>query len=555
MVYETVSPRRSSRIALYVHMLCCSALYAAADKGRNCTSDDSDQVCKALENPMNFPGLFYTTKAAHIVASVSGGVSVVSSILVVTIILRSTIGLSTIAHRLVFAMSIADIFISAAIALTTIPMPTSTIYNFEGPILGNELTCSVQGFFIWLGGFSAIYLNACIAIYFMYSITYKMKDAEVQRRIEPAMYITTVLATLPTAILFWINDWYNPTPFETFCTAMSYPWYCKPELKKSFECSIRGEPTAYQMSSRKWLVLYYRSFLLLGPVVTIYCMFRITRTVYLREKYLKTYNSTFSNNRIGQSALQQKQIQINKERHDYTKGIMYQAFGYIIANCLCNATTLLQTSPMFLMNLQFQILHTAVRPCQGLLNFFVFFGQKVHDRRVSEPCLSWKEAAKKALFVREKPSVILASLSMVLDDVCDDHDNGTGIYETEGAGKVSEEGASRSTKNDETFEDNGGGEALVNNEDPQRSDLSFPLSAGKESSGGSGSGSGSVGQSIDVGPFSYGGSKSRNVSEQNNSALSEFSSRVSWSFLSFGSATVNDSSVVGNTTVKDSSVV
>ena len=516
-------------------MFCCSALYAAADKGRNCTSDDSDQVCKALENPKNFLGSFYASKAALIVASISGGASAVSSILVITIIFRSTIGLSAIAHRLVFAMSVADIFISAAIALTTIPMPTSTIYNFEGPILGNELTCSMQGFFVWLGGFSAIYLNACIAIYFMCSITYKMKDAEVQRRIEPTMYITTVLATLPTAILFWIHKWYNPSPFDTFCTAISYPWYCKAELENSFECSIRGEPTTYQISSRKWLVLYYVSFLLLGPVVAIYCMFRITRTVYLREKYLKTYNSTFPENRIGQSALQQKQIQINKERHDYTKGIMYQATGYIIANCLCNATTLLQMGPTFQMNPQLQILHTALRPCQGLLNFCVFFGQKVHDRRISDPCLSWKAAAKKVLFAREKPSVVLAGLSMVRDDGCDDdHDNGTGIYKTEGAGEACEEGASKSSKNDE------GGLALVNNEDPQRSDLSFSLPAGEKGSGGSGS----VGLSIDVGPFSYGNSKSRNVSEQNNSALSDFSSRVSLSFLSFGSTTVKDSSVV-----------
>ena len=538
MVCKKTFPRQSSRILVYVHMFCCSALHAAADTGRNCTSDDSDQVCKALENPKSFLGSFCCTKAAHIVASISGGASVVSSILVITIILRSTIGLSAIAHRLVFAMSVADILTSAAIALTTIPMPTSTIYNFEGPILGNELTCSMQGFFVWLGGFSAIYLNACIAIYFMCSITYKMKDAEVQRCIEPAMYITTVLATLPTAILFWIHKWYNPSPFETFCTAISYPWYCKAELENSFECNIRGEPTTFQISSREWLALYYVSFLLLGPVVAIYCMFRIARTVYLREKCLKTYNSKFPENRIGQSALQQKQIQIKKERHHYTKGIMYQATGYIIASCLCNATTLLQMVPTLQMNPELQILHTALRPCQGLLNFFVFFGQKVHDRRILEPCLSWEAAAKKVLFAREKPSVVLAGLSLVRDDGCDDHENGTSIYKTEWAGEVCEEGASKSSKNDETFEDNGGGLALVNNEDPQRSDLSFSLPAEEKDTSG---GSGSVGLSIDVGPFSYGNRKSRNVSEQNNSALSGFSSRVSWSFLSFDSTTVKNS--------------
>ena len=336
------------------------------------------------------------------------------------IIVRSNIRFSTVSHRLVFAMSSADVICSIGMAAGTLAMPKNMVYDFEGKTIGNEFTCSLQGFLVFFGGSATIAYSACLSVSFMCSITYKMKDAKIRKCVEPFMHVVCILATLPTAILFWVHKWYNPTPNDTWCVAVSYPYYCNPEYENADSCSIRGSPSSYQIASRKALILYYAVFFFfLVPIVTVWCMFRIIRTVYLQEKHIKAFirfrhlslsRLEFSENRM---------LEMSQKRHAYTKIMLVQCTGYIIASAFPTCAHFLQgvdlisSLELSRTGLIFQVLYTALRPCQGLLNFIVFFGQKVHAKRQLNPALTCRQAAIKVLSEREEPHFDISGISLV----------------------------------------------------------------------------------------------------------------------------------------------
>ena len=282
-IYTTTNTNRYRRYTYLLLFLCYFSRNAAAVDNHDCTGVTGDPVCNALNDERISPETFYTSAPSSIIVGTSGGISAISSLLIMFIILRS--------HRLVFAMSSADVICSIGMAAGTLAMPKNMVYDFEGKTIGNEFTCSLQGFLVFFAGFATMAYKACLSVYFMCSITYKMKDAKIRKCVEPFMHVVCILATLPTAILFWVHKWYNPTPNDTWCVAVSYPYYCNPEYEHADSCSIRGSPSSYQIASRKALILYYAVFFFfLVPIITVWCMFRIIRTVYLQEKHIKAYS-------------------------------------------------------------------------------------------------------------------------------------------------------------------------------------------------------------------------------------------------------------------------
>jgi hypothetical protein len=85
----------------------------------------------------------------------------------------------------------------------------------------------------------------------------------------------------------------------------------------------------------------------------------------------------------------------------------------------------------------FQVLYTALRPCQGLLNFIVFFGQKVHAKRQLNPALTRRQAAMKVLSEREEPHFDIAGISLVRNYHLNDNSDGSEeLYEFDGADDI-----------------------------------------------------------------------------------------------------------------------
>lgn len=338
-------------------------------------------------------------------------------------------------------MSIADIVSSMAMAAGTLAMPKDMIYDFDGMVLGNSFTCSLQGFMIFFGAFAAIAYNACLSIYFMCLISLKMNYRVMRRCLEPCMHAVCMLSTLPTALLFVFYKSYNPTPFEPWCIAISYPYYCKTEDDLSGTCRIRGRSP----SSGKTLLRYYVFFFSLGPIITIFCMVIIARTVYVQQKYILSYVRLLGTrhaplvrmNLSTPRAERARMLEMTKQRHAYTKIMMMQCAGYIIANIIPVGSGFAAAGMQGQLKesntgLILRVIFTLFRPSQGLLNFIVFFFQKCHDRRRLDPGLTLCQAAKRVLFEREEEDFQLSNLSLVRVHQFSNDNNRLSAYEFDG---------------------------------------------------------------------------------------------------------------------------
>lgn len=435
-------------ISLQVLLQSCSLLLSASmsastalkDEASNCTDlDFSDPVCLALENEKTFPKVNYTSMPGITIAVISGSISVICSLLLISIIFKSAIGLSTPSHRLVFAMSIADIIQSMAMAASTLPMPRDMVYEFEAKSLGNEFTCSLQGCLVIFGFSIGGLLNACLALYYMLLVTYKVNDSFMRRRTEPVMYIMCVLLTIPPAIVFWVNKWFNPTPFQSWCTATSYPWYCKPEDADSDECTIRGIPTSFQKRTRTYLFFYYWIIGISPPIIIIFSMIRITRTVYLQHKYLKRIKKVFAVKGIRSltgltrttTRAFKRRFHLSKQRQVEVKTVLYQAIAYSIAGLLPSSANFIHLNQRNRLHsngtmMALQMAHAAIRPSQGVFNLIVFVTQKASDLRRKKENLTWKQAIISVFKDREYVEIEMSNMSIVLNgglenDVSDDN--------------------------------------------------------------------------------------------------------------------------------------
>jgi hypothetical protein len=373
--------------------------------------DNNDPICIALNDERTFPESFFTTALAPVVVGLSGGLSALGSLLIMLIILRSSVGLSTVLHRLVFAMSLADFISSIAMGAGTLPIPKDTIYGFQGAHLGNEFTCSLQGFLTFYGGFVTICYNACIAVYYMCTITFKMRPTRKEKCLEPIMHALCHLATLPTSILFWINKWFNPSPFEPFCVVMTYPYYCR-KSEDADQCSIRGKSTPYHIETFTNLIIYYLGLTCIVPFIILISMITIIVTVGCEERALRTPSNTTLQLLSRINMTESRMVQRKRQRHEYTKRIAIQALFYVLAGLVPQIGSILRIRYTKSSRLS-QFLYTVMRPCQGLLNFMVFFGQKVSDVRQIDPSLTLGRAGMMVLRCKDKPHFQFSGVSLV----------------------------------------------------------------------------------------------------------------------------------------------
>jgi len=157
---------------------------------------------KAINDERTHLETVSTSLLGATIPCISGSISVVSCALIIFIILRSTVGLSTTYHRLIFGLSVAVTMYSFALALSTLPMPTDMMYDqFEGRYIGNTLTCTIQGFVFFYFSSVALGYNVVLCLYYLCSIRYKMSEAHIRKCVEPSLHAAAILPLLPPAVL------------------------------------------------------------------------------------------------------------------------------------------------------------------------------------------------------------------------------------------------------------------------------------------------------------------------------------------------------------------
>jgi len=118
-------------------------------------------------------------------------------------------------HRFLLLMSIFDIMQSTAGAFTSMAIPRNPDYPGS---MGNETTCTIQGFFLALGLAVPLY-NSSLNLFFLLSIRYNIDPKIFSRKVEPYLHAFSILVPLMFSITFAATG--KMQPRETVCAPTS----------------------------------------------------------------------------------------------------------------------------------------------------------------------------------------------------------------------------------------------------------------------------------------------------------------------------------------------
>jgi hypothetical protein len=334
---------------------------------------------------------------SFIVCAATGGVSALSSSLIIYVILRSPTKLSSIYHRLMFGMSVADIMGSIAMGLTSIPFPKDFPVEgwnkkLRGLMLGNIHTCNAQGFFFTFGVLVMFVYNGALCVYYACAIALRMKEERIRKRVEPFLHALPIAIGLGVAVPSLFLELYNPSQHDPWCTSYPYPSNCTSgfgQAEPETEC-IRGVDS--QKSATVFLMTGIGTLFVVILVSLVLVLWRVYSTEReLRKMYRKLLEKTsghhpkypkvalaFDGTRDASTVAV---TDIIKSQNN-TKVVFYQALAYILAFVLTLIFPILNLTGSKNLPL---LLKLIFMPLQGFFNFIIFIGHKVYNyRRVNK---------------------------------------------------------------------------------------------------------------------------------------------------------------------------
>ena len=165
---------------------------------------------------------------ASVMPRYCGSLSVIGSTCIIIIILQSGMRLSSTYHRIMFAMSITDIFASTAMALTSIPVPkhgknengVTVDFGFNDvPTYGNKATCEAQGFFFIFGTIATYSYNMSLCLFYVLTIVVMTKEEDIiKRKMGVALIAFPLFMSLVVAFPPLFLKMYNPSDGQLWCT-------------------------------------------------------------------------------------------------------------------------------------------------------------------------------------------------------------------------------------------------------------------------------------------------------------------------------------------------
>jgi len=167
----------------------------------------------------------------------TGSLSFLASLTIIISILRSEVKLSTSYRRLLFGLSVFDLFHSLGQALSSTPMPVGTfLLSF-----GNDSTCITQAFISTLGLTGTIVYSLSLTVYFLLVVKYDVHDDTITTYVEPFLHAVPILYSSTISIYALVTKNYNLDDHVGSCIINPRPTadcYDNP----SVECIGRGNP-------------------------------------------------------------------------------------------------------------------------------------------------------------------------------------------------------------------------------------------------------------------------------------------------------------------------
>ncbi len=356
-----------------------------------------------FRNLRNFDD-FYQSMIASTIASTSGALSSIFSLLIMYIIIRSEKRLSSSYHRIMFFMSFWDLVTSVAIAFTTMPMPIDNLLEFEKGSVGNTFSCSVQGFLAYVGSCLGILSFCILNIYYLCKLRYKIQEELIRKYVETIGYVVSIVFSLFPGVQFWRHGLINPTPYEPYCTIGPYPFWCQYGSDNS---CVRGEEVRHSSLLKFLLYRYLFIVIVAGFCTTIISMSLIVHAIRSDAKKVakaakktlrddtacassmkfkrsslrgQTTKETTQENptELESSALQRAQKAYHDSRVATIQALMYVG-AFVLTWIFPVLTFRLGQSVAVAM------LKEIFNPLQGFFNGMIFVGHKVHNVLESNP--------------------------------------------------------------------------------------------------------------------------------------------------------------------------
>lgn len=351
-------------------------------------------------------------RAIAIVPMVSGSISFISSIILIYIILRSHLKLSTVYHRITFVLSCCDLFQSISHALSCVPAPKGTPGALYA--LGNQLSCDIQGFFYVFGSLSLMFYFCGLTGYFNLAIKLEISEERIQKYFEPAVHAISLVYALFGAIYVLASDGYYTT--GNICWIAPRPFRC--EYNEDVDCS---SGSAHKFEVMRWIFIagpVFLSFLFIViNMLMIFCaLWAQNRSINLsissradeinnivREETPRLLEGTTldtqernnlqtQNSRIVESyAATKKDRKLSNAEID-RKEAMIQALLYIFVFFFCYFAILTFRFMEYYgtpISLNLYIISRGTSPLQGFGVFVIFIRPRFMNMKKRQPSYSW----------------------------------------------------------------------------------------------------------------------------------------------------------------------
>ena len=361
-----------------------------------------------------------------IIITCSALLSLMGSLAIIVFILKSHRGLRTVYHRIIFGMSFFDVLQSLCMALTTLPMPKDMIYpqfnNGLIPILGNRMSCDIQGFVMTFSACCTICLNPILCIYYFCSICRKMRDDRFRKVIEPSLYVTTICFSLLLATYRLKAKDFNPSPLKLpWCGHVGhsqYPYWC--DSDDSPECAHkRSRSSTGKVAAPNWIGVL---FLIICALVIFFTMSLIVCNVYFQALRIRSYakqaqgtktaNDEAKHSNDSESSSQERILRRYRSHIQDTRDAVKSATLYTIAFiAVWHYPVIKALWPDY--KSKMLIFSIALRPLQGVFNLVIFLYHNIRRILNQYPEVSVKTAFLMTLDRDNDPEYILSNIALV----------------------------------------------------------------------------------------------------------------------------------------------
>ena len=318
--------------------------------------------------------------------------SCVASATIMFMILRSKKKLKDPYRRIIFCMSMYDIFSSLPVALRPFKV-LLTSSGHSSLALGTQASCDLLTYIQIVGVVGTPMYSLSLNIYYLFVIKYSMRERHFRRKVEPFIHIIPALWTLGGATFALFSKMFNPGA-SGGCFLASKPLGC--QKNDDIECE-RGEnaPRFFLFFGAIPISLCFLG--IFYTLLKIYCTirsqetlmnkYRIRRVSYKLTTKVTDPSSSFTGNTENILA-RRKPKKIKSKGRGFLRLAYLYVLGFMVTYTFAYVVqfmTIAGRKPTFTILL----LDRLFQPCQGVCNIFIYTSTYVKVYRENNPDLSW----------------------------------------------------------------------------------------------------------------------------------------------------------------------